>query len=137
LVGFSSGTTYGAGSPGNINNLNCMSVQIQATVHYNNGCPNETINHTIHPSSRVVNNIIYPNPTYSEVKVDLSSILDKGNLSIVIVDIDSGQEVYNKAVSKLNDSNEITIGGLNKYRFIQVMVLNNGKVINKSKITIE
>ncbi|PHS08111.1 MAG: hypothetical protein COA88_07395 [Kordia sp.] len=137
LTGSSSGTTYGPGSPGNIDNLNCSVIQVQATVHYNNGCLSETLNETIIPSSRVSENIIYPNPTSSEIKINLDSIKNKENITIKVIDIDSNQEVYNKRVSRLKDSNEITIGGLSKYRIVQVIILNNGKIVNQSKIMIK
>ena len=139
LSGSNSGTTSGHGSPGNIDNLNCSNIQVQATVHYNNGCPSETLNETIIPSSRrrLSKNIIYPNPTSSEIMIELDSIKNKENLSIKLIDIDNNLEIYNKRVSKLNGKNEVTIGNLDKYRFIQVIILDNGKIIYQSKVIIE
>ncbi|MDC8000816.1 hypothetical protein POV26_07190 [Aequorivita todarodis] len=43
LTGYSSGTTYGPASPGNIDGQCGVPIHVTATVYYNNGCPTQTL----------------------------------------------------------------------------------------------
>ncbi len=139
LTGQSSGTTYGPGSPGNIaSSCNSSFISVTATVHYNNGCPTVTVRQRILVESGPIRkNVIYPNPTKSEINIKLEALKSNNNLEIKIIDIPSGKQVYSKTVLKQDLKNEINIKGMDKYKYVKVLILDNGNVIEQSKVIIK
>lgn len=140
LTGQSSGTTTGSGSPGNIGNYNCNSIEVQATVHYNNGCSSKVINETIIPLAGAPKKqaTIYPNPAKSEINVNLGSLNNlspNNNLEVKVIEINTGREVYSQKV-KNNEKQELRIKGLESYNLLEVIIMNNGKVLNQKRVIV-
>jgi hypothetical protein len=136
LKGQSSGTTFGAGSPGNIQS-DCNRIRVTATVHYNNGCPDVTLTENIDIGSGPRKTIIYPNPTKSEINIDLFELKKMNEVEIKLFDLNTGKEVYSKKVLKSELNETITINRLDNYKSLKIVILNDGKIIKKSTILIE
>lgn len=141
LTGQSSGTTTGSGSPGNIANFNCNSIQVKATVRYNNGCSTKVLYETIMPLSgpSKIKATVYPNPAKSEINVNLGSIdtmNPENNIEVKIIDINTGSEVFYQKM-KNNEKKELNVKGLENYNFLEVIILNNGKVLDQKRVIVK
>jgi len=136
LAGQSSGTTFGAGSPGNIQS-DCGRINVTATVHYNNGCPDVTLTEIVDVDSGPRRTIIYPNPTKSEINIDLFEFKKMNEVEVKIYDLNTGKEVYSKKILKSELNDTITINRLDNYKSIRIIIFNDGKIIKESTILIE
>ncbi len=145
LTGQSSGTTYGPGSPGNIES-GCNRINVTATVHYNNGCPDVTLTEDVNIDSGPNDNdpytgfgkiLIYPNPTTSNLNIDFSMLKDVKKLEVKLYELNTGKEIYSKKILKEEFNKNISINHLDNYDLLKVIILNDGKVIKKSIVLID
>lgn len=138
LAGSSSGTIYGPSSPGNITG-DCSTITVSAVIHYNNGCEDDYL-FDIVPIDSPENSprIFYPNPTKSELKINLSNFnSDNKNISIKIIDLDSMKEFYSKKLVKNDFKTDFKINNLNNYKKVLVSIVENNKILFQSKIIIK
>lgn len=141
LTGQSSGTTYGSGSPGNIANYNCNNIGVQATVHYNNGCSPITITETIVPSPGTGGGLksssvaIYPNPSKSQIEINMSSVENIKDVQVKIIDISTGKVVYTKLLD--GKSKILNVSDLDKYSMLEVLFMKKQKVLFQKRVLVK
>jgi hypothetical protein len=147
LTGLSSGTTYGAGSPGNIASYGCdegMHIFVTATIHFNNGCPDVTITQDITPSYRAASPTapvvsVFPNPVVSELSVKMQSGQSLQKTRIILVDMSTGVEVYNTIVplSENNYSTNIRIPSAYRNKNLVLIILDKNKITYTKTIRVQ
>jgi len=137
LNGQSSGTTYGAGSPGNISSGSpSYGIYVTATIHYNNGCSDVTLYEDVDTDSCNDDGEIgiHPNPTKSKLIINGYDNKLNDNVRIKIYDLNNGSEIFNK---KLKYNKEINLKDFTSSKKVRVVIIDNNTIIKQSTIIIK